>query len=461
MAIDEQKMMQSVYDTLFGVYTSPPPGGLPAGSQENKTFLTFVPGGNPVDIEQFANPWNPNNTEGSTAATENFSKLVDQVPSVKAAYSPNGNTVSGIYKQIVEGAKIRQLPEDPAAKAAYEKAFKFLNADGTDYDDEGKPITVSVDSPVYRNYKIKQIAYANALATFMASYKKYEKMTPADQREWSILGPALQRPLIDAWNDLQNAQAKRIEDNLAILAQSAENQVGRVFKDAQEKFSLLRRGSLSDPLSQWWPSYAFPANWYSSGSAAGWPTLSLSSRSYQLNENSSFSKYGGGASVSFGLWSFGGSASHQSESYHMDTQTDSLDVSFKYARISIQRPWLDALVFSLPGWSWPPQPVGGFSSGDPKNAGNTPFTILPTALIVTRDLKISATWGKTDLDMIKKATSGSASFGWGPFSVGGSYSSGSSSKKFKSEFDGRTLSAPGLQIAGWLCTVVPKCPPEA
>jgi len=54
-----------------------------------------------------------------------------------------------------------------------------------------------------------------------------------------------------------------------------------------------------------------------------------------------------------------------------------------------------------------------------------------------------------------------ANFGWGPFSVSGGYSKSSSSKKFASEFDGTTISNPGLQIIGWVCSVVPNSPPKA
>jgi len=461
MAIDEEKMMQSVYDTLFSVYTDPPPGGMEPGSQREKTFLTYIPGGNPIDIEQFANPWSPNNLEGSTAATENFSTLVDQIPSANVAYSPNGNTVSGIYKQIVEGAQVLPPPENPEAKAAFEKAFNFLNTEGTDYDDEGKPITVPVDSPVYRNYKAKQLAYANALQAFMASYSKYKKMTPEDQREWSLVGPGFQRLLTDAWNDLQTAQAKRVEDNVAVLAQSATNQVGRVFADAQQKFSLLRRAGLDNPLDLWWASYAFPANWFSESAAGSWAQRTFSSSSYELNESSNFTQYGGGASVSFGLWSVGGGASHTSEKHHMDSETSGLEVSFRFARINIVRPWVNPLIFSLPNWSWPGIAPGGFSSGNPKNAQDSPFTLLPTAFIAVRDLRITASWGRQDYDFAKEATSGSASVGWGPFRVGGSYSSSSSTKKFKSKLESNSIITPGLQIMGWLCTVVPKCPPES
>lgn len=75
-------------------------------------------------------------------------------------------------------------------------------------------------------------------------------------------------------------------------------------------------------------------------------------------------------------------------------------------------------------------------------------------------MQISADWGKEDSEAIQKSLSTKASFGWGPFSVSGSYGKDSSSKKFASEFDGTTISNPGLQIIGWVCSVIPNSPPK-
>jgi hypothetical protein len=142
----------------------------------------------------------------------------------------------------------------------------------------------------------------------------------------------------------------------------------------------------------------------------------------------------------------------------MDSQSSSLEVSFRYARIGIERPWMNPLIFDLPGWTYGPVPKGGISSGNPKNADGTLMTVLPTGFIVVRDLKISATWSQQESDFIREKTKASASFGWGPFSVGGSYQSESSNFHYKSEFDGRTLSAPGPQLMAFICTVLPVSP---
>ncbi len=458
MAIDESKMVQSIHDTLFNAYTKTPPGGLPAGSQENKMFMILVPGGEPIDTKQYANPISPKNPQGTPAAAENFSRLVDRLPIVKATYIDSTKKVSDVYKAVVEGANVTPQPEDPALKAAYDKAYDLITDEAADFDDEGKPIKIPVDSPLYANYKRKQLAYGDAVASFMAEFSKYNLSKPEDQRAWSIIGPSKQRILTSAWNDFQTAQAKKVEDALATIAQSSQNQVGRVFKDAQERLALLEKASVRDPMEKYLTSYAMPANWYSSSAAEGWTRLTFSSSKFQLNQSSNYTSYGGSAGFSLGLWSVGGSASHSKEQRHMDSQTDNLEVTFRYARINIDRPWLNGLVFDLPGWTYGPVPKGGVSSGSVATANGTLMTIMPTAFLAVRDLKISASWSKAESDYIREKTSGSAGFSWGPFAIGGSYQSDSSEYKFKSEFDGRTISAPGLQIMGYACTVLPLAP---
>lgn len=458
MPVNESKMVQSIYDTLFNAYTKTPPGGLPAGSQENKMFIVMVPGGEPIDTKQYANPISPVNPQGTPAAAENFSRLVDRLPLVKTAFVDSTKKVSDVYKSVVEGATVTPQVENPALTAAYNKAYDLLTDEANDFDDEGKPIKIPVDSQIYANYKRKQNAYADAVANFVAEFNKYDMTKPEDQRTWSIIGPSKQRILTTAWNDFQTAQAKKVEDALATIAQSSQNQVGRVFKDAQERLALLEKASVRDPMERYLTSYAMPANWYSSSAAEGWTRMTFSSGKYQLNQSSNFTSYGGSVGFSLGLWSVGGGFNRSEERQHMDSTTENLEVSFRYARISIDRPWMNSLVFDLPGWTYGLVQNGGVSSGNPATAEGTLMTIVPTAFIAVRDLKIAASWSQAESDYIREHISGSAGFGWGPFSIGGSYQSDSSEYKFKSEFDGQTISASGLQIMGFICTVLPFAP---
>jgi len=144
----------------------------------------------------------------------------------------------------------------------------------------------------------------------------------------------------------------------------------------------------------------------------------------------------------------------------MSKDTDSLTVSFSFARVTINRPWLNFMLFGLKGWSIQDQNPGEISNGSRIQDSKVPFPMLSTSFIVVRNLKITAKWAHEDSSLITSKISGGASIGWGPFSVGGSYSHSSSDKKFQSSFDGQTISNDGLQIIGWVNTITPFSPPD-
>jgi hypothetical protein len=463
MAISEQKMLQTIYDSLFEAFTSPPPNAQrQGGAQADKTYLILNWPGQQVDPAQFRNPWTPTNPTGTQEAAENFSALVDDAPLLNPIWSPSGRKVSQVYADVVN-AKVVPPPEDPKDKAAYDKAWQFLNAAKEIDNDDPPPdkVSVTADSPVYAKYKKAYVAYDKAVTALVNNYFTYDMSKPEDQRKWSLLGPSLQDAVASAFDDLQNAQATKVQDAVSTLAQSSNNQVGRMFKDAAAQFTNLRRAGLVDPNSRYLPSYPFPANWTSADAAGDWSDMTFTSGSLKTSENSDFESIGSSASGGWGLWS--GSAGFDKTEGHqsMSKETSDLTARFKYARVTIVRPWLNFLLFGVNGWSTQSYPqVGGLSNGT-KNQPTALFPLLPTSFVAVRNLEISAKWGKEDMNAIQKSLSTKASFGWGPFSVSGSYSKSSSSKNFASEFDGTTLSNPGLQIIGWVCSVVPNSPPKS
>ena len=164
--------------------------------------------------------------------------------------------------------------------------------------------------------------------------------------------------------------------------------------------------------------------------------------------------------ASWGLWSGGGGFSKADSHENMDETTESLEASFNYAKVDIDRPWMNALLFALKGWHTTAAKKSGYSTGTKNQPPAAVFPLLPVSFVAVRNLKITANWGKKDSSLIQSKLSTNANFGWGPFSISGSYASGSKDKKSKSEFDGRTITSNGLQILAWICSVVPACPPE-
>jgi hypothetical protein len=457
MPINNQKMLQSIYDTLFSGYILPPEGSSFQGADPAKSvYLALEWPGLPILPDDVANQWSPTNTKGLMSKTEKFSRLVDKIPATSPMFTSTGNTVSNLYKAIAN-AQVTPPPENAEEKKAYESADKLIWTEGKDYDDSGKEVTVKKPHPMYLAYKKARLLYSNELSKFLAQYLTYDMAKPEDQQKWARLGPSLRVPVDSAMDDWDAAHKTRIEDALATLAQSSDNQVGVVFREAQSRLKLLEKAGLSD-ANAWYASYATPTNWFATSAADIWTEGTVSSQKYEKNEHSDYTEMKVEAKATWGLWSGSGGFSKADSHEQMDETTDDLEVSFKYAKVDIERPWLNALLFGLKGWHTTGAQKGGYSNGTKNNPGI--FPLLPVAFIAVRDVKISAKWGRKDEELIKHKLATNAKIGWGPFSIGGSYESGSSDKKVKSTFDGRTISNDGLQILAWISSVVPECPPE-
>lgn len=91
--------------------------------------------------------------------------------------------------------------------------------------------------------------------------------------------------------------------------------------------------------------------------------------------------------------------------------------------------------------------------------GDGLMPLIPSALLIVRDVTITGSWSKEDSDHIASATSGSVSAGWGPFSVSGSYSHSSTEDTFHAQKTDQGFVIPDIQVLGFVCTKVPFCPP--
>lgn len=120
--------------------------------------------------------------------------------------------------------------------------------------------------------------------------------------------------------------------------------------------------------------------------------------------------------------------------------TDGFSVSFRFCRVSIERPWLKLALLSAPNWWMFGTQAGTYSTGA---ADSNPgmFPLLPTSLLVIRDLKITANWSAED-----RANLGNAqSFGFFDVRDG--------------TLNSNTLEVKGMQVIGWVSKLMPKLPP--
>jgi hypothetical protein len=453
-SVEAQNLTQSIYDGIFGSLTGSPDGK--AGAYDpNKTFLTLQKPGVLINPTDFANVWNPGNPNGSMQNAGNLYDLVNQVPNFSAYQTNSGKLVSDIYNQVLE-ATVTVVDPPPSAAEQQQinaaNALLFTNA----LDENGNPTTVQ--SAISIAYDTNEATYVNAKVAYQQAYQA-AMATPATKAQWPILAPSQLLPVNQAWDAWQTGGAAKVEAARAVLETSGGNQVQRAFADAQKLYAGYQV-TLDDSGQMVERSAVAPSNWYMATSGLKWPTVKWTQATSTLNQHSDFTSYGGGGGFSLGFWSVGGSAQHTSSSFHSDATLTKIAVSYSYLVVTIRRPWQTALLYSLPGWKTDIAKKGGISTGSKNGQSNSLCPMIPMAFIVVKDVVITGDFSQSEVNQASSSISAGASVGWGPFSVSGNYSHSDSSLSVKGSVTTSKITAPGMQILGWINQILPMCPPE-
>src|SRR5690606_24524666 len=125
-------------------------------------------------------------------------------------------------------------------------------------------------------------------------------------------------------------------------------------------------------------------------------------------------------------------------------KSNKFTMSFDYSIVYLERPWFSTSLFHYSKlWYCLSLDEGYFSNGlkDPDNAGV--LKSIPTAMILIKDLRITAAWTNEDKQNAEN------SYGLGIFNTS------------NLKFNNNELIIPGMQIIGWICEVLPNIPAMA
>lgn len=455
------KLVQSIYDGIFDSITKAEPGSKPL-MPASTTVLSMTKPGMVINPKDFKNQWTPGNRDGSTEAAKNTADLVDVIPAMSGIYTDNGNRISQVYNQILESVFIPAQDTAAADKQlanAHQYLYRTVNV--TD-PDTGEVEVNEIESKVYRSYLDNEAAYMAQRMAYVAAYQAAQN-DPAQKGIWPLIAPTLQIPVKSAYDKWRSNYADKVEEKLAIMETSTRNALQKAFKkgrDLMEGYGVVldESGSGMGPLT--YRTNLLPSDWYSPKSASKWISKKVSENNYSLSSTSEYTRYGGSAGFSLGIFSIGGSAGHSKTHRHVSRETRNLSFEYEYTLVTIRRPWMIFNLLGTKGWNLGNlYSKGQISNGAKTGQEDSVWPLLPTSFVAVKNVKISANWSKSDWDYLKKQTHGGGGVGIGPFRIGGSYSH--SESKFTSSFDdakGEIL-VPGVQIIGWINQIVPYCPP--
>ncbi|TAN01484.1 MAG: hypothetical protein EPN39_02040 [Chitinophagaceae bacterium] len=118
-------------------------------------------------------------------------------------------------------------------------------------------------------------------------------------------------------------------------------------------------------------------------------------------------------------------------------------IDFSYSLVNIDRDWIyQPLLDKAALWYALTMRAGDFSTGNNDATNKGLLRCIPKAMIVVKDVTITATWSVTDKQLA------ASSYGFGCFNISGSQPINTNNQ----------LIAPGIQIIAWICEVLPKLP---
>lgn len=468
-ADDETKILQSFYDRIYEMVTYTPTSGSGVGISlfDPKTTLVQLETDGSINFDDYKDMLTPINVTGDLRASEAFYRLIDLPGGIGATYKANsGGSIGEHYKEIIDGANAdpsTQPTEKEITEYNHVQSYLFTTIDQEDpLTGDKKEVTIPTEN--YRNYSTYKSLYVNALSAYRSAYLSYDMTKPEDQRNWEAKVPVLEGNLTTAWQNWETLGNKsNVEEAINFLAASDNNIVANIIADTQSTLAAAQLSSLLQTGDHFYLCYGSPFTWHDNSQTAGWMTFTLNQNNLYTSDSSYYKKTQGSAGSSFlGLISWGGhgDSTTQEKNHHM--QGDNLSITCEMLTVTIERPWFTDELFKTEKWYLSGQPQNWISDGSLDEANANAFMpVVPSAIVIVKNVAITANWTTQDSQSLSTATSASGGFSFGPFHAGGGGGSNATSSSSNSTFTGGTLTIPDPQIVAWISQIVPPSPPEA
>jgi uncharacterized membrane protein YgcG len=456
MSVDSKRMMQAIYDALYGSLTGDVPGfSVERSVPPSSGFLTLLKPGIRIEPSLYTNAWSPANPDGSDVAARALAELVSQAPALHPNFTPIGR-VEDFYEEIVR-AEIDPVPSFPAQEAEVASAESYLFDDGIQFDETtGEPMTVpnSVESPIYKNYKNKFALFEAQLMSYLAQWQQVDQTNPQDKQAWAVIAPILQTKVKMAYAEFQTSKPGIIREKESILGQARQTSLVRRFAEARQTFELAPRG---ENLSSYLPVEVFPANWATS---QAYSNVMLQSSDIHTSSSSAFGSWSAGGGLDFGLFSIGGGGGRSWSNHTLHQDTSDLSISFQFARADIRRPWFKENLLTTTGWRVEGRSRNAYSTGQVDRNNRGVFPLLPVAFIVARQVRVTARWSSVDRQVFTQTINGGGGIRIGPFHFGGGGSSTTTTASTWASSNQAVLYTPDIELVAFLNRVVPASPPK-
>ena len=412
---------------------------------------------------------------------ESLARIADFVPDVSRINNEqfarfnianNEGSLSSTYADLLLQSQVMESELDDATLKKIERLRGLLQVKKQKKNLVDETVTeVTEPSPLVQAYNEKMAAFDNVALEY--NTRRIEALTAATPQAvhyWALNEKILRNKVKAARADWISNGYKNDFDQISSFLDQVQGRDMTLLKARyKDDFDKAKLNGIASGSDFYYTSLA-PASF---ARASGWSTFTFDKSDIKTSQKSSTSstKIAGEGSAGFaGI--FGASGSHSEnkarQAFKGTFNSEHFSLRFEICQAVLQRAWMHPQFFRSKTWR--------FHDSNPdfrgqmlSDGGSPPKGLLPaypTSIIFVRNLELRMGKSKALTDFVaeqkSKATKGSASASFGPFSLsgGGSYSaaSGNSDKKWETEHDNEGLRVPGLQIVGFKCNVLPKSP---
>lgn len=227
------------------------------------------------------------------------------------------------------------------------------------------------------------------------------------------------------------ASASSTEDLYGIILNGANAMpnsgfTSMVIRDSKKNFSFETFPNMDGISGSWRPVYSVPEDWHSADDSR---FKNLDIDLHNRKTNNSFGVISESKALDWIL------ENNKKKAVSAATKINS--IKMKYLLVGLKRPWFNPLLFKSDNWFLSGENAGFCSSGS-NESNDGVFPLIPTSIILGKQIAVTASWGKEDQEIIDSHRADGKSLSLGPFSV--------------------TNSNDTLQIIGWISELIPFSP---
>lgn len=401
------------------------------------------------------------------ASAEQFAALCDLVPDTSGIIdSGRINTwqpetrVSHAYAIALQFSQVYNVEPDAATRANLERWRSLLQTTTKEQDIVTlQEVEVTRETELVKRYRDKMLAYLGEAMAYNAA--RVSALAGQDQQavhNFAINGPVMQMRVRAAENDWIGNGARDTVDRINAAIAAVE---GRSFALLKQRYKEdFMRSLLTSPSSGANFLYTAPASPDFARAGSGWSRFYFDNGSYRSNHRFTSRSTSGGGGLHFGLFSIGGGGGSQRTRMAGSMNAESFKMSFELCRVPIYRPAINLAFIKSGFWRFDQQNQEYKNTllSDGKQPPKGLMPAISTDCVFIRNLTLDFGERNAELEANSKKAYGGGAVSYGPFFLGGRHESASRDKSLEASWSRQGVSIRGLQLLGFLCHTLDKCP---